>query len=247
MAVFVTDEALDYRDQATSFPPGGPFLLDEAYRRAHLPLVAPDHPGVIAADPARGYRMGRHVPFWSLVIPVAWPLLAESPGFRTLDAALRNGPLAAKISWDMFEARKAVLHATICGGLAQGTAPAIGPEERAALDGIRPFDVAIRGLFSGSVNRGRLYLRLYPERIDSDNAIHSVQAALGRPLTALYVLGLYNLVDDLRPDEAGWLAGLLDRFADTPIAIQRVDRLWLMGARDDLALDSEVAEIVRLG
>jgi len=43
--------------------------FDEAYRLAHLPLVAPDHPSVITSDPGKGYEMGQHEPVYSIAIP----------------------------------------------------------------------------------------------------------------------------------------------------------------------------------
>jgi hypothetical protein len=42
------DDELDYLGSRTQFEQGQGLLLDEAYRLAHLPLVAPDHPRVIA-------------------------------------------------------------------------------------------------------------------------------------------------------------------------------------------------------
>ena len=46
---FCSDEELDYGRSRFLFAPGKGFRLDEAYRLAHLPLVAPTHPDVIGA------------------------------------------------------------------------------------------------------------------------------------------------------------------------------------------------------
>ena len=43
------DEALGYVRSRTPLGAGQGLALDEAYRLAHLPLIAPDHPRVIAA------------------------------------------------------------------------------------------------------------------------------------------------------------------------------------------------------
>lgn len=247
MTEFVSDSALDFRRQATTFTEGDGMALDIPYRRAHLPLVAPDHPDVIAEAAEHGYVNGRHEITWSLVVPVAWPWLAASTAFQAMDAQLRAGPLAGKISWAAFEARKPVLHATICGSLAMGEGLAVPAAWREALAGIAPFAISWRGLFSGSLNLGRLYMKAYPEQRDGENCLQQVQRALHRKTSALYVAGLYNLVDHLDAREAAWLAALLDEHRDTEIGIHEVDTLWIQGVRDDLALDSEVAEIIRLG
>lgn len=247
MTCFVPDSALDYDDQMTRFTAGEAMRLDPAYRRAHLPLVAPDHPDIIAEAPDQGYRMGRHETTWSLVLPVPWDALAASPGFRRLDQGLREGPLARKICWKSVDAREAVLHATLCSTLATGDPYPANPAWRVALAGLPPFAVDVRGLFSGSINRGRLYLKVYPEQRQGENAIQQVQRAFGSRQTALYVAGLYNLTDHLDTAETAWLAAFLTDHRDTPLTTLTVETLWIQGVRDDLALDSEVAEIIRLG
>jgi hypothetical protein len=47
------DDELDYLANQTQFELGQGFLLDEAYRLAHLPLVAPHHLRVIARREGR--------------------------------------------------------------------------------------------------------------------------------------------------------------------------------------------------
>ena len=81
---FCGDDALAYRRSRTRFAPGEGLTLDEAYRRAHLPLVAPRHPSVIAADVARGYAMGRHAPVFSLVLPVPAAALEAAGAWRPI-------------------------------------------------------------------------------------------------------------------------------------------------------------------
>ena len=68
--VFCQDGALAYDRSRTVFVPGQGLALDEAYRLAHLPLVAPDHPGVIPVKEGRYYTCGRHPRVVSLVLPV---------------------------------------------------------------------------------------------------------------------------------------------------------------------------------
>lgn len=247
MTAYVSDAALDYDRLATRFEPGETLVMDEAYRRAHLPLVAPDHPKVIHEDGARGYRMGRHTTIWSLVVPVEWAALARSGAFCSMHQELVHGPLAAKIDWVSHEKRRHVLHATIAGHLSRGAPPAIADVWRVAFQAQQPFHVALRGVFSGNINLGRLYLKLYPEIRDDRNAVHSLQRALGTQESSLYVVGIYNLTDDLDAAEAAWLAEFIARYRHSDWLEFEVSRLLILGARDDLALDSEVAEEIRLG
>ncbi len=218
--------------------PGAPFLLDEGYRLCHLPLVAPGHPKAIASVAGKDYRDGRHGRVHSLVAPVPDAALAGSPAFRALEAALRASAFAGKIAWDVAARRAGKLHATLCGSLGRGeTAPAI---DAAALSAIAPFRLRLEGLFSGNVNRGRLYLEAHPEWRGGRNAVHAVQAALGRPPTDLYVVGLHNLTDDLDAAEAAELAALIRDWRGRAVAEIVVDALWLLSACDDLVLDSRV-------
>jgi len=242
MTTFCDDDSLAYLRSRTSFVAGGGLAFDEAYRLAHLPLVAPAHPLAIATRPGTPYAMGRHPRVFSLVLPVAHDVLGGSAAYRALDAALRAAPFAPKLAWHVAERRRDKLHATICGALSSGDPPAIAAEMRRALAATGPLTVELRGLFSGNVNVGRLYLRVYPERRDGANALHRVQRALARPTTDLYVVGLHNLVEPLDPGEAASLAALIARWWDEPIARLTLDHLVLLAAADDLALDSEVVE-----
>jgi hypothetical protein len=96
------------------------------------------------------------------------------------------------------------------------------------------------------VNRGRLYLRAYPESRNGENVFRQIQRSLGGRETDLYVVGLYNMTDDLDAAEAAALASLIDRWWDRTILRFQADHLWLMGASDDLVLDSAVEETIPL-
>jgi hypothetical protein len=240
------DDELDYLTSRTAFEQGQGLLLDESYCLAHLPLVAPDHPRVIARRAGRHYEMGRHEPVFSLSLPIADELLRRSAAYLSLEAELRASPVAPKIAWDIVERRRHKLHATLCGSLAMGKAPILDDTQREALRRLGPVAVELRGLFSGNVNRGRLYLRVYPEKRDGTNVFHRIQQAMGRRPTDLYVVGLYNLVDDLDAPEWSALAGLLDRWWDRPIVRFQAEALWLLGASDDLVLGPETVARVPL-
>ena len=245
-SVFCHDSELGYERSRTRFASGKGLVLDETYRLAHLPLVAPDHPRVIRTREGSSYVMGRHERVFSLVLPISGDLLFGTPAYRTLNEALRAAPFAHKIAWDLLGRRKDKLHATICGSLSSGEPPVIDRMQRQELAGLGPIHVALRGLFSGSVNRGRLYLRAYPESRNGENVFRRIQRSLGCRETDLYVVGLYNMTDDLDADEAAALASLIDRWWDRTILQVTVDHLSLMGACDDLVLDSMIAESVAL-
>jgi hypothetical protein len=109
-----------------------------------------------------------------------------------------------------------------------------------------PISIELRGLFSGNVNVGRLYLRAYPESRNGQNVFRQIQRIMGRRETDLYVVGLYNLTDDLDAAEAAALGDLIERWWSRPILRFEVDHLWLLRATDDLVLDSAVTEAVPL-
>ena len=243
---FCSDDELGYVAQRTTFKPGQGLVLDASYRLAHLPLVAPDHPKVITSKPGTTYRMGKHEAVTSLALPVP-PTLYESDGYLALQRELRAAPFASKIAWHILDVRRSRLHATLCGALASGERlQSLTAEQRDRLAELGPLSVELRGLFSGNINLGRLYLKVHPERRDGENVIGLIQHAVGARLTSLYLVGLFNLVDDLDPDETRGLAQLIDRWWDRPILRYQIDRLWLLSARDDLVLDGEVRETIPL-
>jgi hypothetical protein len=244
--VFCEDSELGYERSRTRFQSGEGLILDETYRLAHLPLVAPDHPRVIRTREGSTYVMGRHEQVFSLVLPIPGELLLRSPAYRELDEEMRASPFAPKIAWDLLGRRKDKLHATICGSLSTGAPPVLAPSQRQELARLGPIRVELRGLFSGNVNRGRLYLRAYPESRRGENVFRQIQRSLGCRETDLYVVGLYNMTDDLDADETAALAALIDRWWDRTILQFEVDHLWLMGSCDDLVLDSTIAETVPL-
>ncbi len=220
--------------------------MDEAYRLAHLPLVAPGHPRIIATREGSPYRLGRHPRVFSLVLPIPGDALLQAPAYRDLERDLRGAPFAHKIAWSLLPQRRSRLHATICGNLAIGEKPTIAPVIRDALRRLGPLRIELRGLFSGTMNLGRLYLRVHPECRDGVNMVQRIQRSCGRSETDIYLLGLFNLVDDLDAPESDYLMRLIDRWWDRPLLRLNLDHLWLLGATDDLVLDEPVIERVPL-
>jgi hypothetical protein len=242
---FCEDSELGYRRSLTDF--STPLTLDESYRLAHLPLVAPGHPGVIARREGAFYEMGRHPRVFSLVLPLADGALRACAAFLALEGELQAAPFAGKIAWDLLPKRRDRLHATVCGSLGLGEPPAIPAQTHEALRRIEPFRVELRGLFSGNVNRGRLYLPVYPEKQGGRNPLQAAQAAFGRAPGDLWLVGLYNLTDDLDPAETASLAAIIARWWNRPLLRLTVTELQVMGAGDDLVLDSYVAAVLPLG
>lgn len=243
--IFCDDATLGYRRSLTDF--SAPLRLDDSYRLAHLPLVAPAHPGVIARREGKFYEMGRHPRVFSLVLPVDDGALRASPVFLALEDELRASPFAGKVAWEILLKRRDRLHATVCGSLGIEEAPATAQATREALGRIRPFAVELRGLFSGNVNRGRLYLAVYPEKRDGANMLQAVQAAFGRPPGDLWLVGLYNLKDHLDATETAALADIVARWWDRPLLRFTATALQVMSACDDLVLDGAVEETLPLG
>ncbi|MCO5093089.1 hypothetical protein [Bosea sp. (in: a-proteobacteria)] len=242
---FCGDGELGYRRSLTDF--STPLKLDESYRLAHLPLVAPGHPGVIPRREGSFYEMGRHPRVFSLVLPVDDDTLRASPAFLALEGSLRAAPFAGKIAWDLLPKRRERLHATVCGSLGLATPPAITAETREALRRIGPFTMELRGLFSGNVNRGRLYLPVYPEKRGGRNPLQQVQAAFGRAPGDLWLTGLYNLADDLDAAETAALGRIVARWSNVPLLRLAVTELRVIGACDDLVLDGHVEAVLPLG
>jgi alkylhydroperoxidase family enzyme len=240
------DEALGYDRSRTRFRDGEGLRLDEAYRLAHLPLVAPGHPDVIPARDGAFYAMGQHDRLYALVLPIDPDMLERSPPFRDLDGELRQSSFSHKIAWDAQERRRDKLHATIGHTMSIGTPWTVAPDERRRLAELGPIKIEVRGLFSGNRNLGRLYLKLYPECRDGVNLFRQIQRLLGRPEHDLYLAGLYNLTDHLDPGEAAALADIVERWWHRPLLRFEADHLWNLSALDDLVLDGAVEEVIPL-
>lgn len=237
MTEFCASSELGYDQASTVLRPGEALLLDERYRLAHLPLVAPGHGDVIANKAGTDYQMGRHARVRSLVLPVDAEVLERSRPWQDLQEELRSQTFAPKIAWDLLPRRRALLHATVCGSLSQDEIERMRTD---GLAGIPPFDIELRGLFSGNINIGRLYLPVFPERAGGQNVIHRIQRAFGRPITSMYLVGMHNLVDHLTDAETAALVDLIGRWHGRPLARLTITELWLLGSHDDLVLDASV-------
>lgn len=242
--VFCNDIQLSYNNFKTEFIDGQGLTFDDAYRLAHLPLVAPSHPLVIPTKPGSSYNRGVHDLVYSVAIPIPTDELLSSDAFIKLYDELKSAKFAHKLSWDTFNQRKNKLHATVCGAISTEQAPEIDEKVYQQLRDIGPVSVRIRGLFSGNVNIGRLYLKVYPELRDGENLCHVIQKLFGASVTDLYVVGLFNFVEELDSEEARELREMLDAWQDIDMITIRLKSLWLLQSRDDLVLDGAVAQVI---
>jgi hypothetical protein len=236
------DNSLGYARCRTVFRNKTSLKLDESYRLAHLPLVNPNHPGCINSVPGKNYTMGRHGRVHSLVLPIPQELLEASHPFQALEAEIKASSFSKKIAWDVVDTRRGRLHATLCGSLGEGEIPPVLP----SLGSTHPLRLQIRGLFSGNINVGRLYLMAYPEKNSEINDLQIIQKSFARPVTDMYLIGLYNLTDHLTVRETTDLASMIDRWWLIPLLTYDADTLWLMSSKDDLVLDSRVETVVQL-
>ena len=238
-------ESLAYAASAWKFQSGAPLVFDDTYRAAHLPLVAPDHPAVLPSLAPFDYESGRYRRTrYSLILPVESAALRDSPVFRELERDLLRRAFAHKVAWDLIERRATKLHLTLAAGLEESELEAAAATTATLLRAHGPLNYRLAGPFVGSKNYGRIYFPAYPELGAQGNVFSLLQNGLGRPETRLYLLGYYNLRDELTPFEAAELNDVLTRWSDVTIAELTASSLVILGTHDDLALDSEVVACI---
>ncbi len=243
---YCSDSQLLYKDSQTEFRNGQGLLFDDSYRLAHLPLVAPNHHRVIRNKEGTSYNQGIHDLVYSVAIPIYDKQLQASVAFKELCNDLKASGFSDKLSWDTFSQRKDKLHATVCGSISSIKPPYFDDEKLKRLREIGPVSVKITGLFSGNINVGRLYLKVYPELRAGENMCHVIQRIFGSPLTDLYVVGLFNFIDELDVVETGELEELLIRWRDFEFMQIRLEELWLIKSHDDLVLKGSIDKIISL-
>jgi len=244
--IFCDDGQLSYDKSRTAIVERQGLTFDSSYRLAHLPLVAPDHPLVISTKLGTTYHSGIHELIYSIVIPVTIGELSASENFNKLINDVKLSKFTDKLSWDTYALRKNKLHATVCGSIFTGDSPGIENCIYEKLREMGPFSVSIRGLFSGNINVGRLYFKVYPELRAGKNICHIIQDLFRSPNTDLYVVGIFNLIEELDSAEVNDLKNILDRWWEIEIVNVQVENLWLLKSRDDLVLDGSIEEIIPL-
>jgi hypothetical protein len=242
---YTTDAELAYARVRWWLTPGAPLRFDEAYRMAHLPLVAPDHPAAIHEPAGRPYRSGRCSEVrYSLVVPIEAAALVESAVFAAIERDVASQAFAHKIAWSLLPLRATKLHITLAGGLERTALAQHAEAARRVLREHGPLRYRLGGLFCGEKNHGRLYFAGYPERIGNADVFALVQDAVRGRRSALYLFGYYNLLDELDPTEAQALYELLERWREATTAELEAASLQLIATHDDLALEGHVIEHV---
>ena len=232
------DEALlGYAVARRRFAPGEALRFDESYRLAHLPLVAPSHPAVLRSAAGTDYLDGRYeAERYSLVVPVSFRDLAASASFQGVDAALRNSRFAGKIAFDLCERRAAKLHVTLGSGLVQSELDQRARAVARQVPGLGALRFRLLGPFLGSKNTGRIYFPAYPENMDGQDVFGLIQDALGVRRTRFYVLGYYNLVEELDPEETSALWRIVEDWSQVEMLRVESDACFIQATNDDLVL-----------
>jgi hypothetical protein len=232
------DEAsLAYATVRRRFAPGEALRFDESYRLAHLPLVAPAHPAVLRSAAGTDYQDGRYAAErYALVVPVSFRDLAASARFRAVDAALRNSRFADKIAFDLCERRASKLHVTLGSGLARSELDQLARAVARQLARVGALRFKLLGPFLGSKNTGRIYFPAYPENLGGQDVFGLVQDALGVRRTRLYVLGYYNLAEELDPEEACALQRIVEDWSQVEMLRVQSDVCFIQATNDDLVL-----------
>jgi hypothetical protein len=242
---FCDDAMLNYASSRRVFGPGDTLTFDPAYRLAHLPLIAPDHPAAIRAVPGQDYRDGTYrKPRHSLVMPLRAQDLVRSPTFQALERDLRAASFAPKIAWDLGERRADKLHASIVNGLSEADIAPCAAAVARSLARLGSLSFRLGGPLAGNKNLGRIYFPVYPEAVDGDDAFGLVQDAVGRPRTRFYVVGYYNLVEELDAAETAELGRWLERWGSTTILETKLSALIVQATNDDLTLSGRPVTVI---
>lgn len=245
---FCDDTVMAYDASRRVFGPGEALAFDDAYRLAHLPLVAPGHPEIIAGKDGTDYRNGTYeTPRHSLVVPVDAGQLGTSEAFLQFETELRSFSFSDKIAWQLGHERAGKLHATIVGGLSEPDIARCTDAAAAALAPLGALSLRIGGPFLGRINTGRIYLPVYPCCHDGEDVFGLVQQACGARQTRFYVVGYFHFAAALTVAETTDLAGLVERWRHRVLAELPVRSLAVMATNDDLALSGRVVATIPVG
>jgi len=212
----------------STFAPGDALTFDERYRYAQLPLIAADHPLVLATSPDGEYRDGRYTePRISVVVPVPVERLFVDPIFLSYEADLASAPFASKLARGIELRRAHRLHATLAS---VDSSEGLLEQMRNTVGGFEPFRARLSGPVIGGFNRGRCYLPACSE------AFAPLQAAVGGRPAPLIGVGLHHFRDELDASETAALAAFLERWQHVTLFEWTVTELAVTATNDDLVL-----------
>ena len=236
---YVSDSELGYMASARRFFPAEALRFDEAYRRAYLPLINPGHPAVIAAS--GGYELGRYSQRrYSLVLPVAMDALESSTVFSDLDREFRQSSFAGAIAWEAMAQRRSLVHVTLCRGFSEQALPALTDKLNTWVKHTRRPGYRVGGPFAGTINTGRIYFKIYPEKREGRNLFHTLQGRVDGQTTHLWLAGYYHFQDEPDALQTAHLASVIEKYADETLFTATARELWLLASNDDLGISGEV-------
>ena len=239
--IYCDDEMMAYRSAKRIFQLGEGVVFDEGYRLAHLPLVNAGHPAVISEVEGRDYRNGTYEKTrYALVMPISAAAFLESDEVQALELAMKSSSFAPKIAWEMSELRRSRLHATLASGISEADLDRCAAAVQDRLDEIGSISVCLKGPFQGTRNTGRIYFPVYPQNIRGEDPFALIQKSIGVAPTKLYLVGYYNMSQELDPLETRELAELIDRWRDRIVVTTTIPFLELYATNDDLALSARV-------
>ncbi len=239
--IYCDDEMMAYRSTRKIFQPGERVVFDEGYRLAHLPLVNAGHPAVISEVDGRDYRNGTYEKTrYALVMPISADAFLESDQVQALELAMKSSGFAPKIAWEICELRRSRLHATLASGISEADLDRCAAAVQDRLDEIGSISVCLKGPFQGNRNTGRIYFPVYPQNIRGEDPFALLQKSIGVAPTKLYLVGYYNMSQELDPLETRELAELIDQWRDRIVVTTTIPFLELYATNDDLALSARV-------
>ncbi|MGW3014322.1 hypothetical protein ACWC9R_36670 [Streptomyces sp. NPDC001219] len=208
--------------------------LDQRYRERHLPLL--DHRARAPLGPETG-PAEYWPPIRSVVIPIDSSRLAADAGITAFLSDLRQSDLASRVWWPGLALRADRMHATLVGGLEEGTEIPAQLSQR--------ISVTVRGPWIGRFNTGRIYLPVQAADRVSATALAQLRThtqAPHRPLLAGYL----QLTDEVTGDAYRQLRDLVAAHQSRIAVHLPLSELWLMDTMDDLVLRSHLAARVPL-
>lgn len=240
-ADYAGDENLSY--ERNRFRTGR-LTLDRSYRLMHLPLVNPGHAEVIRTSDDGEVEEGRFkVARKSLVAFIDWSVFQQVPAVNSMIKAVEEASFGSKVDFQSFERRKDRLHFTISPLQDSVEIDALAQ----AVAGFHPFCVRIASLWAGaSVNTGRLYLPVYPERVAGETVINTLQTRAGMRRSDFFGLGLFNLMDHLSDTESADLRQFIAGKVAVPLFDSIVEELAVIETFDSLLFDYRVLRRVKL-
>lgn len=241
--IFTDDNSLGYGATQRRFYAGDELKLDRNYCRAHLPLINPAHPDCIFSD--GDYSSGRYERCrYSLVLPVDSVRLKNSVMFQSINDEIKRASFADKMAWEHMAEREHLLHATISSGFRESQLEDIITKTESFLASSQGMRYRLSGIFTGSVNTGRLYFKVYPQITQSGNAFHKLQSSLGLKETQFFLVGYYNFTDHLNQQETLELADIIESYKSVMLWEEHIDQLWLLSTHDDLVLSGEILQML---